>query len=501
MRAKIPTCVGMTKSHIYVIIKFMKQPRALIALSLTEMWERFGLYIIQGLLIFYMTKELNFPDLKAYAIMGQFTALVYISPILGGLCADRLLGFRHTILTGAFLLLLGYILLAFPFSQKEISMYLGLAVVILGNGFLKPNISSFLGQFYHEDDPRRDAGFTIYYMVFNLGITLSTLSSGYIQENFGWHVCFAVAAAGLLLAIGFFRWGYRYFGNEGLPLAGIQKSKVRIRTTFLIILSVGVCYLLLKLATIGNLVLVGFGLLMLLILCIMTFKLPTQEQSKMLALLILIVISIVFWAIFFQIFIAANLFIDRNVDRQLFGHMVPPVAFISLESLFIFLLSPLFAFSWKKLHENKLLISRGLQFTLGLAIIGFALQLLVIGVHSSHGGLINPWWIVICYFFITIGELMLSPIGLSMVTQLAPAKLVGLMMGVWFLGLSYGGLFAGVLGKQASISKDLIGDLAITNPIYAHAFQNYALMGFGAAIFTLALTPWLNRLTSSKSSN
>ena len=168
----------------------MKQPRALWPLSLTEMWERFGLYLVQGLLIFYMTKTLNFPDARAYSVMGQFTALVYISPILGGLCADRLLGFRRTILVGAFLLLIGYVLLAFPFFHRETTLFLGLAVIILGNGFLKPNISSFLGKFYHDNDPRRDTGFTIYYLLFNAGIVLSTLSSGYIQEYYGWHVCF-----------------------------------------------------------------------------------------------------------------------------------------------------------------------------------------------------------------------------------------------------------------------------------------------------------------------
>ena len=185
----------------------MKQPRALLFLSLTEMWERFGLYVVQGLLIFYMTKVLNFSDLKSYAIMGQFTALVYISPVLGGLCADRFLGFRLTILLGAYLLLVGYALMAFPFNEKEITMYLGLAIVILGNGFLKPNISSFLGKFYQENDPRRDTGFTIYYMVFNFGIMLATLSSGYVQENFGWHACFGLAAFGLILAIIFFDGG------------------------------------------------------------------------------------------------------------------------------------------------------------------------------------------------------------------------------------------------------------------------------------------------------
>lgn len=471
----------------------MRQPRALLPLSLAEMWERFGLYLVQGLLIFYMTKALNFKDAQAYAVMGQFTALIYISPVLGGLCADRLLGFRHTILLGAYLLLTGYVLLAFPFVVKESAMLLGLAVIILGNGFFKPNMASFLGKFYHDDDPRRDAGFTLYYMIFNLGILLSTLSSGYIQEIFGWRVCFGVAAFGLILAIIFFRWGYRYFGDEGLPF---QKSSYYTKINFIIGILFGTitCYQLLKLSGIGNLLLAIFGVLMLMTLLFVTSRLEKGLRPRMLALLALITISIVFWALFFQIFFVANLFIDRNVNREIWGHIVPPMAFISLESAFTFVLGPLMIIMWKKFSEKQIIISKSLQFALALATIAFALQLLVVGIYFAKGGLIHPYWVVICYFFITLGEFMLSPIGLSMVSQLAPPKLVGLMMGVWFLGLSYGGLLAGYLGRQANVPQELISEIFRTNSIYAHAFQNYALLGFAAAILTLALTPWLNRL-------
>jgi proton-dependent oligopeptide transporter, POT family len=481
----------------------MKQPRALLAISLTEMWERFGLYMVQGLLIFYMTKVLGFADSKSYAIMGQFTALVYISPIIGGLCADRFLGFRHTILIGAFLLLIGYASLTFPWLNKESAMFFGLSVIILGTGFLKPNLSSFLGCFYTSNDSRRDAGFTIYYMMFNFGITLSTLSSGYIQKTFGWYACFWTAALGLLLAIGFFRWGYRFYGQEGLPLKVVDSPtgpwawlKNKGASLLIIVVGVALCNQLLKLSSIGNLMITIIGVLLLLILTTVTVRLESLARQKMLALLILIVISIAFWALFFQIFLVANIFIDRNVNREILGHLIPPMVFLSLESLFIFALSPLFIVLWKKLHEKQIIVSRGLQFTLALATIGLALQMLVIAAHHPDGqGLIHPYWIVICYLLITIGELLLSPIGLSMVTQLAPAKLVGMMMGVWFLGLSYGGLLAGYLGEQASVPKEMIHNVWQTNVIYAHAFQNYALLGFGAAILTLILTPWLNRLT------
>lgn len=472
----------------------MKQPRALISLSLTEMWERFGIYFIEGLLIFYMTKALNFPDAQAYAVLGEFTALIYISPSIGGLCADRLLGFRHTILLGAYLLFIGYIIMALPFFSKETTMLLGLAVVVIGTGFLKPSVSSFLGEFYQADDSRRDAGFTLYYMIFNFGILMATSSSGYIQRLLGWKACFGVAAFGFILAIYFFRRGYRHYGEAGLPLQPL--SKVWLSLTFIILAGAAICYQLLKASDIGNLVLVIFGVLTLAGVVYVAFRLDPLARKKMLALIVLIIISVVFWGIYFQIFLVANLFIDRNVDRLVLGHSVPPTAFIALEPLFLFLLSPLFILLWKKLHERGWTTSRGLQFTAGLLLIGVALQVLVIAISSSAGNqLIHPFWIVICYVLITASELTLSPIGLSMVTQLAPPKWVGFMMGIWFLGLGYGGLLAGYLGKKASIPAEWLHNLAHTNAIYSHAFQSYAWLGFAAAILTLALTPWLNRLT------
>ncbi len=476
----------------------MQQPRALWALSLTEMWERFGLYMVQGLLIFFMTKKLNFPDGEAYLVLGQFTALVYIAPILGGLCADRLLGFRHTILLGAYLLLIGYVILAFPFRKADLTLFLGLGVIILGNGFLKPNISSFLGKFYQAEDPRRDTGFTIYYLLFNAGITLSTLSSGYIQENFGWYTCFGVAAFGLVLAIGFFLWGYRFYEGKGLPLRVTHAKTIML---FITLLGVIMSFFLLKSSSMGNSPLTYFGLAILLFLIGLSLRLQPQEKPKMWALLSLIVISIVFWALFFQIFSVANLFIDRNVDRTIAGHTIPPIAFISLESIFIFLLGPVMAWMWKKFHEKKWLVSRGLQFTLSLTIIALAMQMMVMGIHFADQSLVNPIWVVLCYFLITIAELLLSPIGLSMVTQLAPSKFMGFMMGVWFLGMSYGGLLTGYLAKQASIPAELVNDIAKTNAIYAHAFQNYMLLGLAAAVLTLFLTPWLNKLIRHPLSN
>lgn len=477
----------------------MNQPRALISLFLTEMWERFGFYIIQGLLVLYMTNYLSFSDTKSYAILGEYTALAYISPIIGGYLADRLMGYRYSIIIGAVMLCAGYALIA---TTRLDLLYIGFALAILGNGFLKPNISSFLGDFYDEDDPRREAGFTIFYMGINIGVMLSTLSSGIIQRNFGWNAVFATAAVGMLIAIASFYFGFKYFKDKGLPTkrADITPSFLKIlasKTNFIIflVLSTLGIYLLMISTDVGDIFLIVMGVILLVTLLYTSTSFEKSARNKFFALITLIIISIIFWGLFFQIFFSATLFIERNVDRTIGGFQIPTVAFISLEAIFIILLGPLFAKLWQSLSISNRNLSLGLKFSLAMFAVAASLSVLALAIHlTPHNELVNPVWIIFAYLLITIGELFLSPIGLSMVTTLAPKHLVGLMMGVWFMALGFGGQLAGYLAKQASIPNGM-KDLALTNSIYQHAFMNYAALALIAGLVLLILTPWLKKLT------
>jgi len=467
----------------------MKQPKALPFLFLTEMWERYGFYIIEGLLIFYLLQSPGVTDKQAYAILGEFTALAYISPIIGGYLADRILGFRTAVIIGAVLLCAGYILLA---TTVHSLLFIGLASIIMGNAFLKPNISSFLGNFYEEKDPRRDAGFTLFYMGINIGGMLSTLASGFIQRAFGWEVCFGVGAFGMLLAIATFCYGFKTYGKHGLPirtsvlnLGKIKGFLRKISTPLAILLGLIASYFLLQTGDIGDWILTIVGVIVLGALLVVTMRLEKNERKPMLLLILLIAVSIFFWALFFQIYFSINLFIKRTVDLHLFGLSIPPVVFIGLESAFTISLAPLFAMGWSSLQRQKVDLSVISKFAFALFAVALGLFILYFATHfASASAPISPFWILLAYLPWAMGELFLSPIGLSAVTTLAPKRLVGWMMGVWFLSLGFGGSLAALLATKSVVPHAMIklGELSAIKGIYAHAFLFYALLAAGIGV-------------------
>jgi len=481
----------------------MKQPRALAPLFLTEMWERFGFYVVQSLLILYLTNILNFSDSKSFLILGEYTALVYLTPIAGGIFSDRVLGPRYSILIGATLLGIGYFLLAFNYTANHNLLFLGLAIIVIGNGFLKPNISSFLGDFYYEDDPRRNAGFTLFYIGINIGALLALGSAGIIQEKLGWWAAFGAAGVGMIIAFGTFSAGFSTFENRGLP---VPREHIPHKITRLFsyktivgisaLISIIIAFLLIRSSNVAEVLQTVVGIVILVVLIYIATRYDKQQRNKFFALIILILASIIFWGLFFQIFAAVNLFTERNVNREIFGLIVPPSVFISLESFFILIFGPFLAWLWQHLHVKKLDPTPGMKFALAMFLIAISMALLASGIHFHEPtGLVSPWWIVTFFVFVTIGEMLLSPTGLSMVTELSPPHLSGLMMGVWFMGIGFGGELSGYLAKAASIPKG--SGLAINNLIYAHAFRNNAIIALVVAIILLGLTPWLKRLTSA----
>lgn len=477
-----------------------KQPKALLPLCATEMWERYGFYIVQGMLILLLTNHFGIDDKTAIMITGEYGALVYISPLIGGYFADKYLGFRYTILLGACFQCFGYALIS---TLHQGSMYWGLASVILGNGFLKPNIAGYLGDFYNDNDPRRHAGFTYYYTIMNLGTFISTLSVGFIQRSWGWHVCFGLAAVGMIIAIAAFLLGMKRYGNKGLPVANTLISKHRIRFTFLTLVActliMTAAYELLRHAEIGKFVLFLIAGLTLLYLLYLVAKTKQIEKNKLIALIILIIFAVIFWAIFFEMFSVVNLFIERNVNRTSFLgiHNVPPVMFMSFEPIFILLLGWPLGLLWKYLHKHKKDPNIALKFVLALACLAVGMKLLNFSIHDHTAQmLVLPGWIVIFFLLLTMGEMLLSPNLLSAVTELSPPKLVGLMMGVQYMAIGFGSAITGVLGQIAAIPKG-VTNLKFTDPIYAHAFNAYALICLISALLVLAASPLIKKLIHS----
>lgn len=468
---------------------FDRQPKALPFLFLTEMWERFGFYVVQGMLVLYMTESFGYSDDQSFTISGAFTALAYIAPMLGGIIADRLLGFKTSIVWGGIFLSSGYALLALSWHH---GFYLSLATIIVGNGLFKPNISSLLGTLYKPGDAGRDSGFTLFYIGINLGVLLAGICSGTIKDRFGWHAGFALASIGLLIGLATFAAGIKWGDMHYQPQVLLKDKKFLTKPWLLIycLASIAAVRLLLQSETLANWLLPIIGVFLLFYLFILAFNQPPEDRNRLITLNILIISSVVFWTLYWQIFLSVNLYIDRLVNRQVFSFHIPTTVFYTAECIFIILLGPLLSWSWQTLGHNNRNPSSLLKFVLAIVFVGLGFLVLTISTFFPDSiQLINPLWILFAYFLITVGELLLSPIGLSAVTLLSPRKYTGMMMGIWFVSLGFGGHFAGLLAKLASIPETTAATSIMQLPIYRMAFFKYALLAFimSAVLFLVQL--------------
>jgi len=324
------------------------QPKILSFLFIAELWERFAFYVVQGLLVLYMTQFYGFSDPVSYTISGLFTGLVYTSPFIGGFLADKLLGFKTAILWGGFFLVAGYTLLAL--FSTSFFFYLALATIIIGSGLLKPNIASLLGTQYVSNDVRRDSGFTLFYIGINAGAALSGLS-GYVRNAYGFQLTFALASIGMLIGILTFLYGIKHLKNT----QKIQTPSTKLKSQLFIyclLAVIGVC-LLLRMTALVYWLFPCAGIILLIFLVVLSMQQAPEYRSRLIALNILILSSIVFWMLFLQIFNSANLFVDRLVNKHLFGIPLSTTIFYALESVYVILLGPLLTFAWQMGNSKK----------------------------------------------------------------------------------------------------------------------------------------------------
>lgn len=470
----------------------LKQPKGIYVLFLTEMWERFSFYGLRALLVLYMTKVFLFSDHKAYDLYGAYMALVYASPVIGGFLADKFLGLRRAVILGGVLIALGHFCLAVPGNEL---FYIGLGFVICGTGFFKSCVSSLVGQLYHYNDPRRDSGFTIFYMGINLGAFLAAIACGVVAEVFGWHYGFGLAGIGMVLGLIIFLMGKKYVDDIGLP-PNIDLLKKKILplisvNTLIVMLSFvavpGFAWLLTKSQAVG----MSLGILSVVAIVAMlliAFSSKKVERNRIICLLILMVLSVFFFALFEQAGTSLTLFSDRNIDRHLFHWLLPTAVFQSLNPFFIIVLAPIIAIIWIRLSQIKREPSTPIKFAYGLffAAAGFGL-LAFAALHSEKSSM---WFLVFAYLAHTIGELCLSPVGLSAVTKLAPQRWLGMMMGIWFLSISFSNYLGAMIAKLASTAE--VGQASAN--VYGHVFLNLFYVGFTVSVLTVILTPWLKKL-------
>lgn len=469
----------------------LSQPRGLSIFFLTEMWERYGFYVVQGLLVLFLSEKFQFSDKQSYAILGSYSALVYISSIIGGYLADSALGYRHAVILGGMLLFVGYASLAYSYDPQY--FYLSLAFLIMGTGLFKPNVSSMLGTLYNGQDNRRDAGYTIFYVGINIGSILATVSSGYVVQYFSWQASFGVAAAVIVIGITTFTIGTAYFNIR-------DPRQIQYRYSKYLYTYVGIGLLIAFNAFLiqnSNWALAFFGLVCLAIVFIIgitAYREEERQRKRLFAYLLLLLISVVFWAIFFQVFFSLDLFVNRVVSHDFFGFYIPPPLFISVESIGVILIGPFLGKIWTALNQRNLNVSLPAKFTLGMGFLTLTFALLYYSVIVSPGSHVVMWyWLALAYLALAIGDLCLSPMGLVMAVELAPPRLVGMMMGIFFVSLGIGGKLAGILADYAAI-PDNVKDIAQIKLLYQHAFLTYTAIAFGATVIALLFTPFIKRL-------
>ena len=421
-------------------------PRGLSTLFFTEMWERFSFYGLKALLILFMTAAvtqggLGFTDAHAGNVIGWYGFGVYASAIFGGLAADKVFGQYRSVLLGGIIIALGHFSMAVPTVP---SFYLGLCLIVVGTGLLKPNASTMVGALYDPEDARRDAGFSIFYVGINVGAFVAPLVVGTLGQEVNWHAGFACAGVGMIIGLIQYVAGKPRLLPALARLGQTERHAAPVREPW--------------------------------------WQFTRDEWGRVAAIAILFVFSSIFWGAFEQASSSLNLFADRLTENRLFGLNFPSTWYQALNSMFmIFGLAPLIGWIWVRMGDRQ--PSSPVKFSLGLLFVGLGFALIVPAAMMTQQGIkVSPWWLIGLYFLHTIGELCLSPVGLSIVTKLAPARIVGFMMGWWFLSIAVGNKLAG-----------MAGGLFATLPL-PKLFGAVAGVTFAAALILLALTPWLRKL-------
>ncbi|NEM98438.1 peptide MFS transporter [Pontibacter burrus] len=474
-------------------------PKQLYMLFFAEMWERFSFYGMKALLLAYMVTELKFDEPKGYAILGSYAALVYTMPLLGGVMADKYLGYRKAVLYGGILMSIGHLVLAVP---EDWSFFIGMAFIICGNGFFKPNISSLVGTLYTENDPRRDSGFSIFYMGINIGAALGGLLCGYVGQQINWHYGFGLAGIFMILGLIVFAIGRKSLKEKGLPpdpatlnkplFAGIS-TEIFIYAGSLLIIPIIVA--LFHRYELMDIIMFGLGAISLGYILYIAFQLESIARNKLFAALVMIIFSTLFWAFYEQNAGSLNLFAMRNVDMHVAGVELPALAVNNfLPPAWVIVLSFFFAWLWPALNRKGLEPSTPLKFGLSFILLGLGFCVFYAAtVWGAESGHISLAAFIFGYFFIICGELCISPIGLSMVTKLAPAKIVAMMMGIWFFASAIGEFLAGKIGALMSVPENVVDNPVLSLPYYADIISKIGIYAIGFGILLMLLGPLLRK--------
>ncbi|MFN1835743.1 peptide MFS transporter [Balneola sp. MJW-20] len=482
--------------------EFLGHPRGLATLFFTELWERFSYYGMRALLVLFMTTEamgsnpgLGFSVGKATAIYGLYTFFVYVLSLPGGWIADNLWGQRKAVFIGGCIIAAGHISMAFPFNE---TFYLGLVLIVLGTGLLKPNVSSMVGDLYPEGGAIRDAGFSIFYMGINFGAILGPLLCGLLGEGYNWHYGFSLAGIGMIIGLISYKVGGKYLGNAGdlktddTPEELQKKSKmfygvlsfvVAAIVVFAFLMSSGAINITLQVLA-GNLGVAAVVITMAFFGYIIFFGGHNTEEKKKLGVIFwLFLLAALFWAGFEQAGSSLNLFAQDLTDRVMLGVEVPASTLQLINPTFIVIFAPIFGWLWTWLASRQKNPSIPVKF--GLGLLGLSAGFFVLSWGAANATIenpVSPAWLIVTYFLHTCGELALSPVGLSSMTKLSPKNRVSQMMGIWFVAAALGNLFAGLVAGE-------LETMAPTN-----LFWFVAMLVGGGGIVALLASPGVKKL-------
>ncbi|MGH8145295.1 MAG: peptide MFS transporter, partial [Rhodanobacteraceae bacterium] len=490
---------------------------------LIEMWERFGFYGMQALIIYYMIQRLDFKDSPAYLTWGAAAALIYISPAIGGWVGDKFLGTRHTMLLGACVLTLGYALMVIPAGNATF-LFLALGVIVVGNGLFKANAGNLVRKIYEGDDSKIDSAFTIYYMAVNVGSTISMLVTPIIKNYFnapfhgqltwllgsnapklfgiglGWHIAFAVCCVGLLVGLGNYlvmRHTLNFIGSEPdhQPLK-LWKLAAVIAGGIVVVFISAIVF---KYGNVARIFVYVAGAGVLAIFAWLITHSHRSEKAGLIIALVLVIETIVFFLFYQQTSTSLNVFALRNVDPEfrLFGmHLFSwdPAQFQSLDPIWIFILSPILAFIYTHFGKRGKDLSIAAKFALGFLSVGISFFIFGAAGHfTTTPGKASQWVMVSGYSFFSLGELMTSGLGLAFIARYVPARIGGFMMGAYYVGLGIAMYLGGMIATAASVPSNITNPVQ-TMPIYTGLFTRLGVAGIICAILALAVLPVMRRL-------
>lgn len=477
-----------------VSLNAFKQPKSFYLIFSIELWERFGYYGLQGIMAVYLVKQLGMSEADSITLFSSFSALVYGLVAVGGWLGDKVLGTKRVIMLGTIVLALGYGLVAYSGHDAAI-VYMGMATIAVGNGLFKANPSALLSTCYEKDDPRLDGAFTMYYMSINIGSFFSMLATPWLAAKFGWSVAFSLSFVGMLITLVNFMFCKRWVKDYGskpdfLPVHFGKLFATIIGVVVLIVIATWLLHN--QSVARGVLGLVALGIVI--IFAKEAIAMKGAARRKMIVAFILMLEAIVFFVLYSQMPTSLNFFAIRNVEHAILGITFQPEQFQALNPFWIMIGSPILAAIYNKMGDR---LPMPHKFAIGMVLCSFAFLVLPLGAKfATDAGIVSVNWLILSYALQSIGELMISGLGLAMVAQLVPQRLMGFIMGSWFLTTAGAALIAGKVANLMAVPDDVTDPLQSLH-VYGHVFMQIGIATGVIALLMIVIAPKLNRMTQS----